>query len=303
MIKKATTVEEQIRLLKERGMEIRNEDKAKESLLDIGYFRLGFYWFPFEETYPREVKRNHKLKSGTKFDYAIKLYYFDFDLRNLMLRYISRIEIHFRTTLIYYASNKYREDPFWYVNHDCVKKSFTDTEKFKNALKKVCKDEDVVKRDLKKYSREYAPAWKLIEYLSFGVVILLYENLNDNKLKYDISKIYGIESTAQFSSYINTIRYLRNCCAHGKCLFDMNLPKAINCSGPAGNLYTRKTKLSGSYQVLKYILGRISSNRLKEMENDLSKAFEKTEHDVVKDIIKNNSGFIEGDLQVTKIVK
>ena len=49
----ATTIEEQIVLLKNRGMEIEDEKKAAECLLDIGYFRLGFYWFPFEKSYPR----------------------------------------------------------------------------------------------------------------------------------------------------------------------------------------------------------------------------------------------------------
>ena len=45
---KATTFEEQIQLLRSRGMVINNEEKAKEVLSDIGYYRLGFYWFPMD---------------------------------------------------------------------------------------------------------------------------------------------------------------------------------------------------------------------------------------------------------------
>ena len=48
---KATTVEEQIQKLSDRGMVFENDneiEKAKEILLDIGYYRLGFYWNPFE---------------------------------------------------------------------------------------------------------------------------------------------------------------------------------------------------------------------------------------------------------------
>lgn len=93
-------------------MEIEDEKKAAECLLDIGYFRLGFYWFPFEKSYPRKVKRDHNFKDNTKFDYAIKLYYFDFDLRNIFLKYISRIEINFRTTIVYYVSNTYKNNPY-----------------------------------------------------------------------------------------------------------------------------------------------------------------------------------------------
>lgn len=45
MIKVAIDVDEQISLLRQRGMIIDDEDKAKEVLLDVGYYRLGFYWF------------------------------------------------------------------------------------------------------------------------------------------------------------------------------------------------------------------------------------------------------------------
>ena len=98
--KLATTIDNQIELLCSRGMTFGSKEKARENLFDIGYYRLGFYWFPFEETYPRVEKRNHKFKEGTLFENVIQLYYFDFDVRNIFLKYISRIEINFRTKLI-----------------------------------------------------------------------------------------------------------------------------------------------------------------------------------------------------------
>ena len=55
-IKSATSIDMQIELLKERGMTFGDEKKAKENLLDIGYYRLGFYWFPFEESFPPNKK-------------------------------------------------------------------------------------------------------------------------------------------------------------------------------------------------------------------------------------------------------
>ena len=67
MEKLATNVDEQIAKLESRGMSIGDKDKAKECLLDIGYFRLGFYWFPFEKSYPRKINRTHEFKEGTFF--------------------------------------------------------------------------------------------------------------------------------------------------------------------------------------------------------------------------------------------
>ena len=79
----AKTVDEQISLLQSRGMIIDNIEKAKEVLLDVGYYRLGFYWFPFEKSFPQKHHRVHKFKEKTDFDDAVKLYYFDFNLRNI----------------------------------------------------------------------------------------------------------------------------------------------------------------------------------------------------------------------------
>lgn len=285
----ATNIDEQIAKLIERGMVIKDTEKAKENLLDIGYFRLGFYWFPFEKSYPRKRDRDHQFKEDTKMDYAIQLYYFDFDLRNSFLRYISRVEINFRTKLIYMVSNRYKEDPFWYINSDYVNKSFLNSKAFQDAIHDA-NTEPVVKQDLDKYGRRYAPAWKVLEYFSFGVVISLFENLKDGGLKHSVSMTYGMGSSTQFSNYMNTIRRLRNFCAHGKVLYDTNLPVAIS-NGPAGDLGSRKTMLSGAYYVLKYILGCVSSNRQRNLVEDMHKAFDNIDDEVVKKIICDNSGF------------
>ena len=50
-MKHALNIEEQINKLKEHGMVFEDEEKAKEILLDVGYYRLGFYSFPFEKTF------------------------------------------------------------------------------------------------------------------------------------------------------------------------------------------------------------------------------------------------------------
>ena len=287
--KSATTIDEQIKNLRERYMDISDEKKAKENLLDIGYYRLGFYWFPFEKSYPRKSNRTHEFKEGTKFEYAIQLYYFDFDLRNIFLRYISRIEINFRTQLIYLASNRYKDDPCWYMNPKYVKESFIQSKLFQQAIAEANR-EPAIKWDAKCYKRKYAPAWKTLEHFTFGSVISLYENLKDGKLKHDISSTYGIQSPNQFSNYINTVRRLRNYCAHGKVLFDMKLREAIS-KGPAGDMGSKKTTLFGAYQVFRFLLGRVSNNRVLRMKEKILDAFKRVKYQEVKDVILANSGF------------
>src|SRR5574344_3006134 len=185
--KKATTVEEQIEKLKSRGMVIAEgyETKVKENLLDIGYFRLGFYWFPFETTYPRKTGRTHQLRAGTNFDYAIKLYYFDFDLRNIFLRYISRIEVNFRTTVIYHASNEYKDNLYWYVDEAVIDMKVLNSNEYKKVLSDVDK-ESLIRHDKDEHHRPHAPAWKALEFMPFGTIITLYDNLKNPHLKCEI---------------------------------------------------------------------------------------------------------------------
>ena len=115
---KATTIEEQIALLKERGMVIDlNNQKVKEILLDIGYYRLGFYQFPF-------CDKEHNLNPNTKFSDIVSLYYLDVNLRNILTQYINRIEINFRTKIVYYVSNKYKSSPTWFINPKIVSPKF-----------------------------------------------------------------------------------------------------------------------------------------------------------------------------------
>ena len=124
-MKKATTIDEQLELLQNRGMFISNKNKAKEILLDIGYYRLGFYWFPFEQTYPEQgKKRSHQFKLGTTFEDAVDLYYFDHDLRKIIQAYLVRIEINLRTFVIYHISNTYNADPIWFMNVSLIDTPF-----------------------------------------------------------------------------------------------------------------------------------------------------------------------------------
>jgi abortive infection bacteriophage resistance protein len=97
----ATTIEEQIQLLKNRGMVFDcQEEKVKEQLLDIGYYRLGFYWFPFE------VDKSHNFKEGTRFSDCVQLYYFDVEFRklvdkNLKNNYLKSIVLKKINTILY----------------------------------------------------------------------------------------------------------------------------------------------------------------------------------------------------------
>ena len=114
----ATNIEEQIELLNQRGLIINDTNKAKEVLSDIGYYRLGFYWYFFQ-------KKKDQFIDNTTLDDIIKLYYMDADLKHLLLRFLHRVEINFRTKVIYYVSNFYKNNPTWFVDNQVMDKRYT----------------------------------------------------------------------------------------------------------------------------------------------------------------------------------
>lgn len=283
MGQKATNTIEQIKLLKTRGMILDfDEKKIKEFLLDIGYYRLGFYWSPFE------IDKSHNFKKGTKFSDIIKLYYLDVDLRNILAKYINRIEINFRTKLVYYVSNKYKESPTWFADQAIVNNNIIDNlPKFYNS--KFIKLNKPIKKHHDKYINDkYAPAWKTLEFFTFGTILNIYRNLKDENIKTRISESFGIKNIKKFINLIETIILIRNNCAHGDVLFDFNTPKGISVL-PKIDLNNDRNSMYSCIKVIYYFLGTISDNRKVEMHNKVTEIFESfDDNENIKGIIKNS---------------
>jgi len=283
----ATRIEDQIKQLSQRGMDLDlPEEKVKEILLDIGYYRLGFYWHPFE------IDRNHNLKEGTRFSDIVELYYLDFDLRSILMKYMNRVEINFRTKLVYYVSNKYRDSPTWFVNPKVMEKGFIDD--FDHFYTKdFIANHKSIQRHHKKYINDkYAPAWKTIEFFTFGSVLKIYRSLKDESIKERISNIYGIKNTAKFSSTLEKIVYLRNTCAHGRVLFDFNLPTSLSTIPGIDYNGDDRHSLDACVKTLLYLLNNISSNRKSDLENVVKDLHENiSKNQVIKGIIKTKSKF------------
>lgn len=266
-MKKILTIDQQIKLLESRGMIVADKKKTKEILLDIGYYRLGFYAFPLEKTFPRLRNRTHEYKTDTTFESVVELYYFDFDLRRILLNAINRIEVNIRTRLTYYASLRYAKSPAWFVDSNAVNAKYVSN--FDAAVYKSIRDNNpVIQRHHQKYVNDrYAPAWKTIEFMTLGNVEVLYESLKDSALKKQIAAEYGC-SIGVFLSYLDTIRVIRNKCAHGGCTYNLNIALGIK-RGPAFNGKANRHNICGAASVIKYMLSRISINRANDLQREI----------------------------------
>lgn len=292
MGRKATTLDEQIAKLRSRGMNISDVEKAKEVLFDIGYYRLGFYWFPFETTYPKKDNREHDFVDDTDFDNAVKLYYFDFNLRNLFLKALSRIEIAFRTKVIYIVSNGNIDKPAWFADESVVTDKqatyYTD-----GGYAPIRDKNPVLKLHHIHYPEDkYAPAWKAIEYMTIGEVAHVFRAIKDEDMKLKVANEFGLKTTITLQNYLELIKNIRNVCAHSNVLFDFTPEKSIR-KGPAMMKGIGSNQnLNGATRVILYMLKQVSVKRHDELLNEIDALIAKyCKTQTVKDIIMNISGF------------
>ena len=256
-MKISTSVEEQIEKLRSRGMKFQDESYAKEILLDIGYYRLGFYWFPFEKSYPQKENRTHILKEESLFETCVELYNFDKGLRNILAGFLYDIEVNIRTKVIYYLSNRYKENPMWFADSKIMMSKFV-TE-FEKKFYSEIRNNDVISRHLTNHQNDrYAPAWKTLEYVSFGDLIRIINNLRSSEARLEIFNCYGLNDDKTFPNYIDAIKQLRNHCAHAHPLYDYTMHKSLRAGkfkrvlkGVGDDIYHN---LIGNLLVMQYFL-------------------------------------------------
>lgn len=287
MGRKALEIQDQITLLKKRGLEISSDKKAEEYLLDIGYYRLGFYWHYFQDP------KTHNFVKNISLEDIVALYYFDFDIKNLLSKYMHRIEVHFRTQVVYYVSNYYKTNEIWYtdskiVNHHVLK----DFNKIYYILR--MNNEVLKKHHINYPSDVYAPTWKTFEFLTFGQIYKIYYNLKDKTLKDKIANVYGIRDSILLDNYFRSIINIRNLCSHNAVLYDYNQPIGIR---RIPNKYYRNktqnnTSLNASFRLVLFILSKVSSNRSSDLEQSLQELFKKgSSNSLINMIIENKIKF------------
>jgi abortive infection bacteriophage resistance protein len=216
--KKPLLYPQQLDLWKNRGLIIEDEEKATIHLSQINYYRLSAYALPFQ-------KVKDFFDADTKFDHLLSLYSFDRELRLLVFDAIERIEIAIRTQMIYTLALKYN-DSHWQDNASLFKPATTNqrtgnTSDIYNDTQKIIKKHLDAKHPevfVKHYQTEYnnpqnPPSWMIMELLTIGELSRLYNALKENADKEKIAQYFGLHHTA-FSSWLHTLVYVRNICAH-----------------------------------------------------------------------------------------
>ncbi len=209
MAKPAKTIQEQVQLLKDRGMLFHNIGDAPHFLANISYYRLKGYWWEMQSD-----KVNHKFHPNHYFEDIIDLYNFDRNFRLIIFNAIERIEIAIRAKLIYHMSLSY--GPHWY-NETAYFEKYKHHLFFKSKLTRdlANSSEEFIIKHYNNHVTEEPESWKALEILTLGSLSKLYQNLNHQlPEKAEIAKEFGLNNQKYLASWLLSTTYVRNIIAH-----------------------------------------------------------------------------------------
>ncbi len=219
------TLDEQIAILREKGLVINDEIKTKEILFRENYFFISGY----RHLFMRSVKDGQFLP-GTTFEELYAMFTFDRKIRNIMFKYILIIENNIKSIISYQLSKKYGYKEKDYLNPKNFNQDPMKTRQVKDILNKM-------KRQIRVNGKEHAatshyiqnygyiPMWILVKVLSFGIISELYSILKaDDQIK--IAEVYDLD-VETLSIYLSLLANFRNVCAHEDILYDHRTQRVI----------------------------------------------------------------------------
>lgn len=223
--KEFKTLDEQVEILRSRGLVINDVDKTEGLLLRENYFFINGYRHIF--------MKNHKedfFIKGTTFEELYAVFQFDRSFRNILFKNLLIVENNLKSIISYKLSKKY----------GIKEKDYLKPSNFSQDAKKIRQVNDVlnkIKRQIKLNGRQhsatlhylsnygYVPLWILVKLLSFGMINELYSILKpDDKLA--IAEYYNLD-VETLGIYITLLSNYRNLCAHEDIVYDHRTQKEI----------------------------------------------------------------------------
>ncbi|QVK09155.1 Abi family protein [Mycoplasma mycoides] len=305
--KEFKTFEEQIEILKSRGLIIKDEQKAIEILKQENYYNIVN---GYKDLFLRNTLNDKEdvFVENTTFDELYSLFLFDRELRSILLKYILIFERDFKTTIAYNFSKKYnknnRIDSYLYPEN--YKDNYIEVLEFISIVNKtiVAKSEktDYIKHYIKQYG--HIPLWIVVNILSFGNMVYMFRILKDED-KNKIMLFYVNRFLQQhnkktdlwfredsFISLLKILNIVRNVCAHEERMYNIKFDRVStkDISELIGYNFYENLKLVVVFVFLKMILTRNNFISLKKEVIMLFNKFNDNFKTVLFDVILNEMG-------------
>jgi len=224
--KPPTTIDDQIALLRERGMQ-GDQCLMRRWLETVGYYRLSAYWLPFEIPPTDHQTRSKQFSLGLQFGTIIDIYVFDRKLRLLVMEAIERVEIALRPRwtnwlALAHGSHAHLDAAVFQSGYDHIA--------LLSALANRSRDSSEV--FVEHYQRKYTapfmpPLWIVTELMTFGELSRWFAATKDPKIKSAVARDLGVPSREVLEGTLQLLSYIRNICAHHGRLWNRHTVKRL----------------------------------------------------------------------------
>ncbi len=226
MQKTFKTIDEQIQILRDKGLVIDDEDFARETLLRENYFFISGYRHLFLDGI-----KSKRFRPGTNFRELYAMFNFDRQLRNIIFKNLLIIENNMKSIFSYQLSKNYGFKEKDYLKPSNFNTSPEKARQVNDLLRKI-------KRQIRVnggqhsatthyiYNYGYIPLWIVVKVLSFGIVCELY-SIMKTKDQEEIADIYNMK-VQDLINYLPILANYRNLCAHEDILYDNRTAVAID---------------------------------------------------------------------------
>ena len=211
-------LDEQIEILKDKGLIINDINYAKEVLLRENYFFIMGYRHLF-------IKHDSSRKfiDGTTFDELYSLFVFDRMFRNIIFKNILIVENNYKSIFSYVLSKNYGYKERDYLNVKNFDNDKSRTRQINDLIRKVKRQFNVNGRQHGATSHYmdnygYIPLWIGVKVISFGLMSEMFSILKPID-KVSIASVYKIEPD-EMEMYLPILANYRNLCAHEDIVFN-----------------------------------------------------------------------------------
>ena len=220
------TLEEQVDILRGKGLIVEDVEETKEILLRENYFFINGY---------RPVLMNSVSDKtfviGATFRELYSIFLFDRAFRTILFKNLLIIENSLKSVISYQLSRKYGYKEKDYLNvknftneHGKQKKVKDLIDKMKRQIRVNCANHNATMHYVNNYG--YIPLWILVKVLSFGIVCELYTILKPED-KIAIADIFNT-STYYLDDFLPLLANYRNLCAHEDIVYEHRTERYID---------------------------------------------------------------------------
>lgn len=240
------TLRSQLKILRNRGLNVSTDGKPMRVLERIGYYTLinGYKTLFLTRDSNGKIIHPEKFIKDASFNEILSLYNFDKELRSILYSALLEYETNLGSELAYRFSEEFPDENSYlaidnFNGYDISSvvgtiSSLSNTIKNKTSVNK--NQENAIKHYVNNHG--HVPLWVLVNFLTFGELNYFYRNCQDkvqmniakdfsNHLRREYNKKYDISIKPETINAINhLVNHFRNAVAHNEITYSKHLYKS-----------------------------------------------------------------------------